>query len=123
MVKILAFYDAPFGCSAADRQTDGQTDRIPKFNTSLKGRGKNKQISKNLRILHWNANSVNNKKEEFQILLNKLNPDIVSLNETKLEPRHPPRPDTTKFPTLMNLLHDYQFHGLYLKAELGFLNF
>ena len=44
MVKILAFYDAPFGCYAADRRTDGQTDRrtdrIPKFNTSLIGRGK-----------------------------------------------------------------------------------
>jgi hypothetical protein len=33
----LAFYDAPFGCYAADRQTD----RIPEFNTSLIGRGKN----------------------------------------------------------------------------------
>jgi hypothetical protein len=37
MVKILAFYDASFGCYATNRRTD----RIPEFNTSLIGLGKN----------------------------------------------------------------------------------
>ncbi len=36
MVKISAFYDASF----ATPRTDEQTDRIPKINTSLIGRGK-----------------------------------------------------------------------------------
>jgi hypothetical protein len=40
MVKILAFYDAPFGCYAADRRTDGQTDgqtdgRMDRQNTQI----------------------------------------------------------------------------------------
>jgi hypothetical protein len=41
MVIILAFTDASFGCYAADRRTD----RIPEFNTSLIGRGKNTNIN------------------------------------------------------------------------------
>jgi hypothetical protein len=52
MIKILAFYDTPFGCYAADRQTDGQTGRIPKFNTSLIGRGKHIVIYANLKNIH-----------------------------------------------------------------------
>jgi hypothetical protein len=39
MVKILAFYDAWFGCYTTDRRTD----RILEFNTSLIDRGKNFQ--------------------------------------------------------------------------------
>jgi hypothetical protein len=59
----------------------------------------------------------------------------VSKRTILSEHRHPPRPDdddtiwfvqlehATKLTTLMYFFHDYQFHGKYLKAELGFLNF
>jgi hypothetical protein len=55
MVKILAFYDAPFGCYATNRRTDGRTDRIPKspkkfvknhFLSKLNFLSKKKKISK-----------------------------------------------------------------------------
>ena len=39
---------------------------------------------KNFKIIHWNCNSINNKFEEFKIFLNKHNPDIIMLNETKI---------------------------------------
>ena len=39
---------------------------------------------KNFKIIHWNCNLINNKFEEFKIFLNKHNPDIIMLNETKL---------------------------------------
>ena len=49
-----------------------------------KGNNANKN-KKSLNLIHWNANSLNNKKREFdQFILNDLNPDIVSVNETKL---------------------------------------
>lgn len=37
-----------------------------------------------LKILHWNANSIWNKQTELELLLNEHNPDFISLNETKL---------------------------------------
>jgi len=39
----------------------------------------------NLRIAHWNSNSIKNKKHEFISFLNQHNPDLVSINETKLD--------------------------------------
>ena len=37
------------------------------------------------KIVHWNANSINNKKLEFQkYILQEIEPEIVSLNETKV---------------------------------------
>jgi hypothetical protein len=73
----------------------------------------------------------------LDILLNQASTRTgpVSKRTILTEPRHPPRPDdddtigfvqledVTKLSTLMYLLHDYQFHGKYLKAELGFYNF
>ena len=45
-----------------------------------------KSVSKDkLKIIHWNANSINNKQEEFKkFIIDDLQPDIVALNETKL---------------------------------------
>ncbi len=63
MVKILAFYDAPIGCYAADRRNDGRTDRIPEFNTSLIGRGKNGSILNE--IINSSNAVILNKKDEF----------------------------------------------------------
>ena len=38
-----------------------------------------------LKIIHWKANSINNKQIKFKkLILESLKPDIVSLNETKL---------------------------------------
>ena len=39
---------------------------------------------KNLSISHWNCQSINNKKALFNKFLNDINPDIICLNETKL---------------------------------------
>lgn len=36
------------------------------------------------KILHWNPNGINPKNDEFKHNLNKLNPDVISINETKL---------------------------------------
>jgi hypothetical protein len=45
----------------------------------------NLHTKKQLKIIHWNANSINNKLNEFEtFLLKSLKPDIVSINETKL---------------------------------------
>jgi exonuclease III len=40
--------------------------------------------TKNIKIVHWNCNSINNKFEELKIFLYKQNPDIIMLNETKI---------------------------------------
>jgi exodeoxyribonuclease-3 len=40
--------------------------------------------TKNIKIVHWNCNSINNKIEEFKLFLLKYKPDIISLNETKI---------------------------------------
>ena len=37
-----------------------------------------------LKICHFNCNSIANKKEEFELFLDKHSPDLVSLNEIKL---------------------------------------
>ena len=34
--------------------------------------------------MQWNCNSINNKQEEFKTFLNKNKPDIMLLNETKI---------------------------------------
>jgi exonuclease III len=39
---------------------------------------------KNIKIIHWNCNSINNKIEEFKDFIIKFNPEIVLLNETKI---------------------------------------
>ena len=56
---------------------------------------------RNLIIIHWNCNSVYNKFEEFKIFLIKYNPDIVMLNETKIN-------DFTAN-NLFNQLHNYKY--------------
>ena len=56
---------------------------------------------RNLIIIHWNCNSVYNKFEEFKIFLIKYNPDIVMLNETKIN-------DFTAN-NLFNQLSNYKF--------------
>ncbi|RNA18470.1 RNA-directed DNA polymerase from mobile element jockey-like [Brachionus plicatilis] len=38
-----------------------------------------------LKIVHWNCNSLSNKKELLELLINKYQPDIVMLNEIKLD--------------------------------------
>jgi hypothetical protein len=41
--------------------------------------------SSKIKIIHWNPNSIFNKKAEFdEFIINEINPDIISLNETKL---------------------------------------
>jgi exonuclease III len=37
-----------------------------------------------LKIVHWNCNSINNKQEEFKYFIYKHKPDIITLNETKI---------------------------------------
>jgi exonuclease III len=44
---------------------------------------KNK-LKEDLILTHWNCNSINNKIEEFKVFLLKYIPDILSLNETKV---------------------------------------
>jgi exonuclease III len=44
----------------------------------------NKRKLKDLKIIHWNCNSLGNKIEEFKHFLSVNKPDIVSLNETKI---------------------------------------
>lgn len=39
---------------------------------------------KKLKIIHWNCNSIVNKLEEFKYFLEKYKPDIITLNETKI---------------------------------------
>jgi hypothetical protein len=44
-----------------------------------------KNKSTNVKIVHWNANSLNNKINEFKsLILQATEPDIVSINETKM---------------------------------------
>ena len=38
----------------------------------------------NLKLIHWNWNSLNNKIEEFKSFCLKFNPQVISLNETKM---------------------------------------
>ena len=45
----------------------------------------NFEITKGLKFIHWNANSLNNKIKEFnKFILQENEPDIVSIDETKL---------------------------------------
>jgi exonuclease III len=45
------------------------------------------QISHNVRIITWNANSVTNKKADLALFLNVNNIDIAAIGETKLSPK------------------------------------
>jgi hypothetical protein len=58
--------------------------RIPiiKENVSNKSKNQNKEL-KNLKILHWNANSVIGKNLKIKELIEQENPDIISFNETR----------------------------------------
>jgi hypothetical protein len=48
-------------------------------------RKKNTFIVKNsFDLIHWNCNSLKNKIEEFKLFCLKFNPQIISLNETKM---------------------------------------
>ena len=40
--------------------------------------------TKNIKIVHWNCNSIINKFEELKIFLLKYEPHIIMLNETKV---------------------------------------
>jgi exonuclease III len=54
-----------------------------------------------LKIIHWNCNSINNKFEEFKYFLTKHSPDIMTLNETKI--------NNFKANNLFNQLNNYKF--------------
>ena len=56
---------------------------------------------RSLTITHWNCNSINNKIEEFKIFLLKYKPDIISLNETKV--------NEINANFLFNNIEDYNF--------------
>ena len=43
---------------------------------------------RNLTIVHWNYNSINNKEEKFKYFINNKKPDIILLNETKINDLH-----------------------------------
>jgi hypothetical protein len=43
-----------------------------------------KIVNKSFNLIHWNCNSLNNKIEEFKSFCFKFNPEIISLNETKM---------------------------------------
>jgi hypothetical protein len=46
---------------------------------------KNKDLNNSFKIIHWNANSIYNKLLEFkQFIIDKYNPDLISISETKL---------------------------------------
>ena len=44
----------------------------------------NRKYPATLKIIHWNANSIWNKSVELEMMLRKYDPDIVTINETKL---------------------------------------
>jgi exonuclease III len=43
-----------------------------------------KIVNSNINLIHWNCNSLNNKIEEFKSFCLKFNPQLISLNETKM---------------------------------------
>jgi hypothetical protein len=43
-----------------------------------------KIVNRNINLIHWNCNSLNNKIEEFKSFCLKFNPQLISLNETKM---------------------------------------
>jgi hypothetical protein len=46
---------------------------------------KNKDLNNSIKIIHWNGNSIYNKLLEFkQFIIDKYNPDLISISETKL---------------------------------------
>ena len=46
---------------------------------------KNKDLNNSFKIIHWNGNSIYNKLLEFkQFIIDKYNPDLISISETKL---------------------------------------
>jgi exonuclease III len=49
---------------------------IKKINTNIE--------KENLKLIHWNCNSLNNKIEEFKSFCITFNPQVISLNETKM---------------------------------------
>ena len=44
-----------------------------------------KNLKTSLKVIHWNCNSLNNKKELLESFLQKHQPDVLLLNETKLD--------------------------------------
>ena len=73
-----------------EKETNSQTNSFIKANMIRNKRTEtsnknNKDNSISLKFLHWNANSLNNKINEFKsIILEAIEPDVVSINETKL---------------------------------------
>ena len=68
------------------------TPNVTKF---CKNKNNSKFMSKNnekphnntnnkFNLINWNANSLNNKIDEFKLFCIKLNPQIISINETKM---------------------------------------
>lgn len=57
----------------------------------------------NLRMLHWNSNGLANKSNEILALIQKLNIDIVLINETHLNPL-----STLKLPNFLFYITDLQ---------------
>ena len=53
------------------------------------GMGQSRATSFNLRMLHWNAEGVRNKKLELQVLLKERNIDVCCIQETHLNSSHP----------------------------------
>jgi len=41
-------------------------------------------VNNNFKIVHWNCNSINNKQDEFKLFIQKHKPEIILLNETKI---------------------------------------
>ena len=54
-----------------------------------------------MKIIHWNCNSINNKFEEFKFFLTKHSPDVITLNETKI--------NNFTANNLFNQLNNYNF--------------
>ena len=70
-----------------NKETNTNT-KTPSQNNNFKNNTQNssKDINLiNLKVIHWNPNSIFNKKAELdEFIINEINPDIISLNETKL---------------------------------------
>ena len=64
-------------------QTAGTSDSREKA-----GMGQSRATSFNLRMIHWNAEGVRNKKLELQVLLKERNIDVCCIQETHLNSSH-----------------------------------
>ena len=60
------------------------TTNTVQIKMTYKRKKNDKIVNKSFNLIDWNCNSLNNKIEEFKSFCFKFNPEIISLNETKM---------------------------------------